>query len=275
MLENSPILSFEQRAQIARLSVAKELFLLMSDKKTNLALSADVASCEELLEITERVGSEIAVLKTHVDILEDFNPSFLNKLTSLALAHRFFIFEDRKFADIGNTVSKQYQGGVYKIASWSHFTNAHILPGPGIIHGLKKIGLPLKRGLLLLAEMSSEGNLINEAYRTAALNMASAHRDFVAGFICQKRITNDPEFIHFTPGISIEKSGDALGQQYKSPHDAIAIGGSDVAIVGRSILESKNPLEAAQRYREECWKSYLSRSQASVKRTKDNKDQRP
>jgi hypothetical protein len=55
---------------------------------------------------------------------------------------------------------------VYHIAEWADIVNAHILPGPGIIEGLKQgVSLVKKnsndRALLLLAQMSSKDNLLN------------------------------------------------------------------------------------------------------------------
>lgn len=44
---------------------------------------------------------------------------------------------DRKFADIGNTVSLQYGKGVFKISSWADLVTAHNLPGRSVLQGLK------------------------------------------------------------------------------------------------------------------------------------------
>ncbi len=255
----SKTLKFNARAALTTNPTAKMLFELIEQKHTNLALAADVRSKEQLFELVERVGPHICVLKTHIDILDDYHPSVVDVLMQLAKKHGFLIFEDRKFADIGNTVMHQYRDGVYKIASWADITNAHIVPGPGIIEGLKRVGLPFGRGLLLLAEMSSEGSLAAGKYTRAAVEMAEGHSDFVIGFIGQRKLTEDPRFIHMTPGVSLNNHGDALGQQYNTPEAIIGMNGSDVAIVGRSIVEAKNPAEEAARYRKSCWEAYLKR----------------
>lgn len=231
-------------------------------------------------------------LESHIDIIEDFDEDLIARLVSLSEAHDFLIFEDRKFADIGmplccraivtftlltrrlvsigNTVVLQYSKGVHKIASWSHITNAHPVPGPSIIKGLSSVGLPLGRGLLLLAEMSSAGNLASGEYTAKALQMARDNREFVIGFIAMRKLgvetaTADEDFLVLTPGVSLESKGDGMGQQYRSPRQVILESGCDVIIVGRGIygagngVESDAVREAAERYRSAGWTAYEER----------------
>jgi len=196
---------------------------------------------------------------------EDFDDSFVKSLQQLANKHNFLIFEDRKFADIGNTVVHQYSQGIYKIASWSHITNAHPVPGPSVVEGLASVGLPLGRGLLLLAEMSSKGNLAAGLYSEQAVEMACKHREFVIGFIAMKRPSVSEDFLILTPGVGLHSKSDGMGQQYRTPREVILESGCDVIIAGRGIFAgTDNPQQVvtnAQIYRDEGWKAYLSRLQ--------------
>lgn len=220
-----------------------------------------------------------------MDIISDFDQDLIKQLQELSVRHDFVIFEDRKFADIGktsanvaciaisyrltgNTVALQYSSGVYKIASWSHITNAHPVPGPSVITGLSSIGLPLGRGLLLLAEMSTSGSLATGAYTDSAVAMARAHRDFVIGFIAQKRMTDDDDdFLVLTPGVGLDSKGDTMGQQYRTPREVILESGCDVIIVGRGIYGKGDKVDKelvqsqAKRYQKEGWVAYLEKIQ--------------
>ncbi|KAF2641979.1 orotidine-5'-phosphate decarboxylase [Massarina eburnea CBS 473.64] len=117
-------------------SLASYLLRLMSIKQTNLCLSADVETSAELLELAEEVGDSICVLKTHCDIVTDWSDRTARALKEIARRKCFVIFEDRKFADIGETVQKQYTSGYHRIAGWAEITNAHVLPGPAIVTAL-------------------------------------------------------------------------------------------------------------------------------------------
>lgn len=242
-------LSLKEREQLTDNPTAKRLFRLMAEKESNLCINIDVATCRELLETADLIGPEICVLKTHVDILRDYTPAFPKELQALAEKHKFLIFEDRKFADIGAIAKLQYEEGIYRIASWAHITNAHPVPGPGVIQGLKEAGLPLGRGLLLVAEMSSQGALASGDYTKMAVRFALEQSDFVIGFIAQRKLSNDPRFIHFTPGVQLSPGGDSLGQQYNTPDKVIRENGSDIIIVGRGITKAPSPKDEAAKYR--------------------------
>ena len=253
------MLSYSQRADQSLNPTGRALLRLMDAKQTNLAFSADVTTAHELLTLADLIGPEICILKTHIDILEDFTPDVPHRLRELADKHRFLIFEDRKFADIGNTVKLQYQDGIYRISDWSDITNAHLVPGPGIIEGLKQVGLPKGRGLLLLAEMSSEGTLAKESYTNQAVIWAQEHAEFVMGFICMGKLTSEPAFVHMTPGVQLQEGRDHLGQQYLTPEHVIGELHSDVIIVGRGIYQAPNPAAEAHQYRTIGWSAYRSR----------------
>jgi len=241
--------------------VKERLNHVMQKKKSNLAVAADFHCCRELLDFALEVGSSICCLKTHVDILEDFYPSFPYELREIAERHEFILFEDRKFADIGSVVKEQYLKGIYRIAEWAHLTNAHLFPGPGIIEGLKEAGLKFGNALLLIAEMSSKGAINAEEYAERAVDWASNHSDFVIGFICQRRLCSEGGFFHMTPGIQLQAGIDPLGQQYNTIEDAILHKGTDIIIVGRGITRSEKPAEMAELYREKAWENISIRMQ--------------
>lgn len=262
-----PSATYAERAALAKHPVAKRLLELMESKQSNLAVAADVTSASELLELGDQVGPHIVILKTHADIVSDWTDATAAALRDLANRHDFLIFEDRKFADIGNTTYNQVSAGVHRIAGWADIVNAHAVAGDGVIAGLAKAADAAdqsgwrKFGIILLAQMSSKGNLASglEGYTQKTVEMAQRHADHVFGFISMEKIAGD-DFVYLTPGVNLADSGDGLGQQYCTPEAIVADRASDVIIVGRGVCQAEDKAAAAKKYRHAGWKAYEKRT---------------
>jgi len=229
--------------------VAQRLAALIQEKQTRLIVAADVTTKKELLELAQQVGPYICALKTHIDIVTDFDTDLIVQLKSLAHEHNFLLIEDRKFCDIGSTVRAQVADGIYHITQWADIVIAHAVAGPGTIEGIKQAS-DGNCAMLLVVQLSCAGNLIDLDYTKRAIEMGMAHRDTVIGFVAQEKCWDDEAMFCFTPGVNLSQKGDNLGQQYNTPQYVVEKKGTDCIIVGRGIYKSKDPAQAAKLYRD-------------------------
>lgn len=242
--------SYEQKLEAAQHSVSKKLLETALAKQSNLIASADVTTTQELLDLAEKVGPHIIALKTHIDIISDFEyEKTITPLKALAAKHNFLLMEDRKFADIGNTQELQFTSGVFKITYWADFVTSQVIGGFESLDCFKNVGV------VAIIGMSSKGALTTSAYREEALKIASSHPNVIGG-VSQNALPE--EMLLFTPGVNLADSGDGKGQQYNTPEHVFKTLHTDFIIVGRGIYKAENAEQAAQTYKSEGWKAYLN-----------------
>ena len=159
-------------------------------------------------------------------------------------------------------------GGMYDIRSWADVVTSHSVSGPDIVDGIAAAWDSVQRvgGVLLLAQMSSRGNLLEAGYtdRTLEMGAASPH---VIGYIGNGSNPDEISSLRkkvgegrmiWTPGVNLSAEEGALGQRYGHPSDAI-IAGSDAVIVGSGIHKSEDPAVAAKAYGDATWAALMSR----------------
>jgi len=236
-------------------------------KGSLVCLAADMRSVAELVDLVEEVGPHIAALKTHVDMVDDFSIEAWAGLVDAAQRHDLLLFEDRKFADIGK-VSQHQMAGVHDIRSWADIVTAHRISGPDIVDGIAAGWADVERigGVLLLAQMSSSGNLLDSDYtaETIATGQGSPH---VIGYIGNGSSAAEVAALRqqvgagqmiWTPGVNLAVGAGAMGQRYGHPRDAV-LAGSDTIIVGSGIHGVEDRAEAAAQYAETSFAALLER----------------
>ncbi|HQD44887.1 MAG TPA: orotidine-5'-phosphate decarboxylase [Kaistella sp.] len=241
-------ISYEEKLKICDHSVAQKLLNIAIEKRSNLIVSADVTTTAELLNLVEKVGPHIVALKTHIDIISDFDADkTILPLKDLASKYNFLLMEDRKFADIGNTQELQFSMGVFKISNWADFVTAQVIAGYDSLDCFRNVGV------VAILSMSSTGTLTDMEYRDQAVKIAVSHPN-VFGGVAQNKIPN--ELLLFTPGVNLADSGDGKGQQYNTPEHVFTKLETDFIIVGRGIYKSDDAEKAALNYKIAGWNAY-------------------
>ncbi|WP_213318722.1 orotidine 5'-phosphate decarboxylase / HUMPS family protein [Chlamydiifrater volucris] len=245
--------SYEERANLTKHPLSRKLFSLMHSKQTNLGVIANSSKSHEILKLAETIGPNICILKTHVDILEDFTPDFSRNLRSIADKHQFLIFEDRKYSELGEVVERQYGGGLYKVVDWADLVSVHLSSGEKIIDSLSLVGKDKGRGIVLLADSSMEDISCDSSL--VAIRWAEKRPDFIMGFECSRRLCLNEGFLHFT---SIRKSliEDTFCSIKLSPEHVIGACGGDVILIDDSFLGSGDPEIISREYRNRGYIAY-------------------
>lgn len=250
IFETKKRLSYEQKLQNTTNNYTKKILETAIEKKTNLIASADLITTEELLNFAEQVGPHIVALKTHIDIINDFDfDKTILPLRDIAEKYNFLLMEDRKFADIGSTQELQYSYGVYKISSWADLITTQV------IGGYQSSDYFLNCGVIAILSMSSKGTLTDQNYFEEAHKIALQHPNIIGG-VSQKSISD--ELLLFTPGVNLSDNGDCKGQQYNTPEKVFKTLHTDFIIVGRGIYKSNDAEKAALEYKMAGWNAYLN-----------------
>ena len=249
-------------------SMVRQYMDVVCRKQTMVILAADLRTMDALADLIGAVGPYIAALKTHVDLVDDWTADGWSALCTLASEHDLLIFEDRKFADIG-PISRGQMAGVYDIRSWANVVTAHGISGPDIVDGLCAGWNDVGRegGVLLLAQMSSRGNLLGLDGYTDAMVSAGIANAGVFGFIgngsrpaelSELRAKIGDKKLIWTPGVNLAVGDGEMGQRYGDPSEAI-LSGSDGIIVGSGIYKSDSPQDVAKAYAHISWGALLER----------------
>lgn len=204
------------------------------ERKTNICLALDIPEWNRFFDILERISSRICMVKIHLDIMENTLPKNIKRLRNLAESKDFMIWEDRKFCDIGNTNRLQLE----RLLEMKLIDFVSVNPSGGS----KSIEPFFDRiGIFVLAEMSSENNLINMEYTSRCLELVNKNNTKISGIINQtiKKKKINRNVLSLTPGISIYSKNDGIGQKYRTTQQLENT--PDILVVGRAIYNNSIP----------------------------------
>ena len=198
-------------------------------KQSNIILAFDKSypgAVYDLYKLLDVIHPHIVGVKVHNEILKlNYNENM--KLYKKCKELDVFLWEDRKFNDIGNTVNEQikYYESIRDYIS--------IVP----IGGSLSIPVKTNLGIFLLSELSCKNNFINTLNTQNIISLTKYQN--ICAVICQHPEYVAKNFPTIMPGIHLNKTTDGLNQQWRDPtklqHKPTFY------VIGRAITNSENP----------------------------------
>jgi uridine monophosphate synthetase len=242
---------------------SNKLYQLALIKKSNIILSCDFMTTQEILDCLQVIGSSIIALKLHLDILQTPNYSeFITDLNTLKASLHFLIIEDAKYADIDSIMIAKINNSQLEINRIADAFTMHAIAGLNILEG-NKLELPG----IVVAEMSSSNNMISTDYTRKIINTIRENKAEIhlGGLVCQTQIpgiTEPFEIATISPGINLDSTHDEHNQNYKIPK--LTMSGDRLGlfwIVGRGITIYKNNheklIEKMDKYKSLGWDYFI------------------
>jgi orotidine-5'-phosphate decarboxylase len=223
-----------------------------------ILVALDFANRETTLNFLKQLGPEKPSIKVGMELFYQEGPQLIHELKK----QDYFIFLDLKLHDIPNTVKHAMKG----LASLGvDLVNVHAAGGRAMmeaaIEGLES-GTPsgqTRPRCLAVTQLTStdQSMLENELLIHQPLDQVitsyatTAMQSGMDGVVCSPwespsiKAATRPDFLTVTPGIRL--AGDSVGDQKRiaTPSKARTLS-CDYIVVGRSITQAANPIQAYQ-----------------------------
>ena len=219
--------------------IYKKIKEISESKCTNLILSVDNSNKNIFKNIVLTCAQYVLGIKIHMDIFNEYEREEIRDfLIETKQTYNFIVIEDRKTADICNTVTKQLEA--LKVDLYADILISHGICGFEFVN---YINIPV----LIVAQLSNFGNLIDKNYTNKCLESVMNNYNII-GCISQENLGYN-KCIYCKPGVRIGNIvKDNFDQQYTGLTKGI-----DFYIVGRGITESSRIRNVCIDYQNELY----------------------
>jgi len=241
----------------------------MNKKKPQLIVALDVDTLAETRELLEKLKDSVEIFKVGSQLFTSCGPAVVRFIEAQGKK----VFLDLKFHDIPSTVGRAVEAAVglsVALERSQDFTNRQMPKTRGLFmftvhtaggmemlkaavqaaqNKAKQCGLPkpLIAGVTVLTSEEKRDNILASVLKRAEMAKAAGLDGVVAS--CEEasflRKQFGPDFVIVTPGIRPQGSAAQDQKRVATPRMAVQ-SGSDYLVVGRPIVQSPDPAQAAR-----------------------------